>query len=127
MSIGLRHSTIEFARKREHGSDFLKLYRTHTDGESLVFLLTITRGFLLHRNPDTSEGAAGHFLTIDAAYTAGLNTEVMDVASIAILQNASGSEKRRFRFDTQTPPTLEDYRYVCGMFQETNNAQPILP
>lgn len=122
----LKYSTIEFMRKRTHGEQFLKLYRVADDNENLTLLQTVTRGFLITRNPDTQEGAAEHLMTIDMVYSPSLTAAVLQQTYMVDLVEPSTNTWQRYRPTTETPPLLSQWRYVHGLHPAYNDKRAVV-
>ena len=127
MSVGLRNSTIETFRKRTHGDQVLVLYGLRPDGDTLSELFTLTKGFLIGRNSDTTEGAAPHILTVDTIYTANLTTADLDRSAYVALRNPRTGAEQRYATTTDTPPLVDDFRYVIGLHPRFNDAKEVVP
>lgn len=126
MSVGLRSSTIEVFRTRNHGNQILRLYKLSSDGQSLSTLYTLHRGFFIGSNVDIAEGASEFLLTIDIGYSQGLTETTLYKAAWVDLINPDTGKKRRFRMDTEgAPPLLDDYRYIFGLHGAFNDKKAI--
>jgi hypothetical protein len=126
MSIGLVNSTIETFRKRAHGNDRLRIYRLNTGGQTLSLIAELTKGFFMSPNEMPHEGAARYTLAIDLPYTPALTkTNVLDTFMLDFVDPIT-SEKQRFQVNSNTPPTLEDWRFLVGVDAAFNDAKAVV-
>jgi hypothetical protein len=126
-SVGLKSSTIEVFRTRNHGNKILRIYKFNADGETLSTLFTIHRGFFIGENAgDTTEGAAQFILTIDTGYSQGLTGVILGRASWVDLINPDTGDRQRFRMTTGNMPLLDDYRFIYGLHAAMNDTKAIL-
>lgn len=126
MSTGLRHTTIETFRKRQHGGSVLRLYKLNANGETISLIRELTKGFFLSVSPDTTEGAIPFVLTIDMPFSPSLTVSELAATHMVILYNASTAESKRYRIDTETVPQTGDSRYVFGVHAAYNDAKAIV-
>lgn len=122
----LKYSQIEFMRKRTHGAQRLKLYRVADDNENLTLLQTLTKGFLITRNPDTQEGAPEHLMTIDMVYSPNLTAAILKKAFMVDLVEPTTNERQRYRLTTNTQPLLTHWRYVHGLHPAYNDDKAVV-
>jgi len=127
MSVGLRSSTIEVFRTRNHGNNIVRLYKLNSDGNSLSTLYTLHRGFFIGSNTDTSQGAAEYVITIDIGYTQGLTAAILEMTSWLDLINPDDNKFQRFKKDVQgSPPLLDSYRFMYGLHAALNDKKLVV-
>lgn len=126
MSAGLRNTTIERFRRRAHGASTLNLYQLAADGESLVLLTTLDKGFFIapRSRKDMRDGAPNHDMAIDVAFNPTVTEDLL--RKIFLAELVSDTRTRRFRLNKEDAPISDDTRYVIGLHSAFNNAQPVI-
>jgi hypothetical protein len=128
MNAGLAASQIEFFRKRYHGDQMLRCLRLNADeGQTLTLIETLTRGFYISKNTDTSIGAIPYILTVDTRYTGeGLTEdEIYSIYAVDLVDQGTG-KFRRYETDTNDPPQTAEWRYLIGVRAAFNNKKAIV-
>lgn len=126
MSAGLRHSTIETFRKRNHADCVLKLLKLSSDGQELNLVRQLTQGFFLCVAPEGGEGKSTHQIVIDKVYTPLLTVTELASFSMVDLLNTVTNEVKRYHVDTDNRPIVNDWRYVYGSWAALNDVRPIV-
>lgn len=125
MSLGLRNSTIERFRLRYHGNCILRFLRLADDGQSYTITATIEKGYFLSRLGESDLNGLDARLTVDLIYTPTVTGDDLNDSSFVDYVNPETQQFQRWRIRTDTPPQVDDWRYVLGLFSAFSDKRPV--